>query len=307
MSEPSQGPAEEGLRINAVAELSGLGVHTIRAWERRYGVPKPPRSAGRQRLYSREDVRALKRMAELSRNGVALGVAARMVQREMEDAGQEPERLPMALSLDAFITALLAFDEQRASELWTSYLAASDVGTMLTQVLIPTLQRIGDGWHEGSVSVAQEHFASGFIRGRLEALARQQGVPRTAPTVMLACLPDNWHEMSLLMLNVVLRFRGIRTVYLGQAVPMDDLVRTVEDVQPAVLVLHGWDEASIEQVEEVVAMLAARAPLTRVVYGGKPFEGEGKVNAPGAMFGGRTLVEGLELIERLARSGADST
>ncbi len=298
-------PAGDGLRINAVAELAGLSAHTIRAWERRYGVPRPPRSTGGQRLYSREDVVALRRMSELSRNGVSLAVAARMVTRELEQeptpSAAELTRPGRGAALDSFLEALLAFNEPRATDEWMTYLGVSDVGHLLRNLAIPALQRVGDGWHEGTVTVAQEHFASSFIRSRLESLARQQPAPRGAPVVMLACLPDNWHEMSLLMLNVVLRFRGLRTVYLGQSVPAEDLLRTVEDLQPAVVVLHGYDDSAFDQLDDLVPRIAAGAPFTRVVYGGRPFEGERVVSVTPATFGGRTIEEGVETIDALAR------
>lgn len=302
-NEPSL--AEEGLRINAVAEASGVGVHTIRAWERRYGVPRPPRSTGGQRLYTRADVAALRRMSELSRNGVSLAVAARMATRELEGesapSAAEITRPGRGEALQSFIEALLSFNENRATEEWTTYLAVSDISTLLRHIAIPALQSIGDGWHEGTVSVAQEHFASGFIRSRLEALARQQPAPRGAPVVLLACLPENWHEMSLLMMNVVLRFRGLRTVYLGQSVPAEDLVRTVEDLQPAVVVLHGYDDAAFGQLEELVPRIHEGAPYTRVVYGGRPFENGRVPVAATATFGGRTIEEGVETIDALSR------
>lgn len=298
-------PAGDGLRINAVAELAGLSAHTIRAWERRYGVPTPPRSTGGQRLYTRADVAALRRMSELSRNGVSLAVAARMVTRELEQettiSAADITRPGRADAFASFLEALLSFNEQRATEEWATYLGVSDVGTLLRNLAIPALQKIGDGWHEGTVTVAQEHFASSFIRSRLESLARQQPAPRGAPVVLLACLPDNWHEMSLLMLNVVLRFRGLRTVYLGQAVPADDLLRTVEDLQPAVVVLHGYDDSAYEQMEELVPRIAEAAPFTRVVYGGRPFENGHPLAATPATFGGRTIEEGVETIDALAR------
>jgi MerR family transcriptional regulator, light-induced transcriptional regulator len=294
---------DAGLRINAVAEMSGLSVHTIRAWERRYGVPKPPRSTGRQRLYSRADVEALRRMHELSRSGVPLAEAARSVRQEQESG--EPVRpaapAPILPSLDAFVDALLRFDEARAAELWAAALAITDIESVTESIAIPALQRIGDGWHEGTVSVAQEHFASGFIRGRIEALARQHAVPRDAPIVLLACLPDDWHEVSLLILSIGLRARGLRTVYLGQSVPIDDLVRTVEDLQPRVVVLHGYSMESAEFVAEVVERTRERAPITAIVFGGRGFDDDEFRNIDGAHFGGDTVVDGTETIERLAR------
>lgn len=298
--------ADAGLRITAVAELCGLSVHTIRAWERRYGVPRPPRSAGRQRLYSRSDVEALRRMHELSQSGVPLANAAQTVLREQEAAtaanngasGATAAALP---PLQSFIAALLAFDESRAAGYWTTYLAGGSLDSLLDNVVVPTLQHIGDAWHAGDVSVAQEHFSSAFIRARLDALARQHDPPAGAPSVVLACLPGNWHEISILILHLVLRYRGLRTVYLGQSVPLDDIVRTTVELRPTILVLHGYGEDANADTRTLVKQLASKSPTTHVVYGGRSFDDDPTARIEGATYGGATLADGADTIEAKAR------
>lgn len=295
--------ADVGLRITAVAGLTGLSVHTIRAWERRYGVPSPPRSSGRQRLYTRDDVAALQRMHELSRSGMPLSSAASIVRQERESATTEATSPPLGIlpTVTAFVDSLLTFNEARANDCWNEYFAATDLGALLRNIAVPALHEIGDRWHAGTASVSQEHFASNFVRSRLEALARQHTVSREAPTVLLACLPGDWHEIGILMLHVTLRFRGLRTVYLGQAVPFDDLVRTTEDLQPNVIAVHGSEPSSPDQVSSLVTVLAETAPLTRVVYGGAGFEDPSTPFIPGARFGGRGLAEAADVIETAAR------
>lgn len=49
--------------IKAVVRETGIPADTLRAWERRYGVPRPERSAGRQRIYSRRDIQLIKSRA----------------------------------------------------------------------------------------------------------------------------------------------------------------------------------------------------------------------------------------------------
>jgi MerR family transcriptional regulator, light-induced transcriptional regulator len=304
MAQPHD-PADAGLRITAVSDMCGLSVHTIRAWERRYGVPSPPRSAGRQRLYSRRDVDALRRMNELARSGVPLASAAQTVRREQERGEDSEAQAPSALpSLNLFVASLLEFDEARAAEYWGAYLAGTSLDALLDAVVVPTLQRIGDGWHAGIVSVAQEHFASAFLRSRLESLARQHTPSRTAPAVVLACLPDNWHEISILILHVVLRYRGLRTVYLGQSVPFEDIVRTAGELRPRVLVLHGFGEEAANQLRELVPAVAEASPSTRIIYGGRTFDGDDAPVIEGAHYGGATLAEGATAIENAARQPA---
>jgi len=293
--------AADGLRIAQVERLTGVGAHTLRAWERRYGVPVPDRSGGRQRMYSLADVDVIRRMQSLSVQGVALRRAAEQALRE--SANRSGEVPTDGGRLTRLLDALLGFDEPRATSLWFETMDGRDLLEAFEGSVTPLLTHIGEGWHDGRVTIGQEHFATAFIRGRLEVLARQVTPLAGAPVVLLACLEDERHELGLLMLSVLLRFQGLRTIYLGQDVPMEALLRTVEDVQPAVLALNATMAEGARHLPTVVRATASAAPLTRVVFGGVAFDSdEGMRAASGAIWGGSRLGASVQLINQLSRA-----
>ncbi|MGK2965894.1 MAG: MerR family transcriptional regulator [Tepidiformaceae bacterium] len=289
-----------GYRIAAVVKMTGVGVHTIRAWERRYGVPVPDRSTGGHRLYSGADIDAIRRMAALARDGMSLPSAARLV---LTGGPAAAALAPTTLSerRERLISALLSFDEPAAAAIWGDVLAISDVVRAMEDLAVPVLREIGDRWHRGEATVAQEHFATQFIRARLDTLSRQFPAPRTAPAVLLTCLPGERHEVALLMLAVLVRHRGLRPVYLGADVPLDTIVRTALDLPAAVIAVHALAPESGALVRDLATQLNALSPAS-VVYGGPAFDPPAALQDLGpAVYGGTSLNGAVETIDRLAR------
>jgi len=290
----------DGLRIAQVVKLTGVGTHTLRAWERRYGVPTPDRTGGRQRMYSLADVEMIRKMQALSLQGVPLLRAAEVARAEAVDRVERGATADRFVS--AMVSALLAFDERRALNTWTAIIESLDVLAICERVVVPVLQEIGDAWHAGEASVAQEHFATVFIRGRLDLLSRQSFPLPGAPTALLSCLEGENHELGLMMLSVLLRFQGFRTIYLGQDVPNDALIRTAEDSQPEVLVVAAGNPTGVPALRRIASALAVSAPLTAVVCGGKAFEAiEISSLPPGTVFGGAELSTAVQRINELGR------
>ena len=132
--------------------------------------------------------------------------------------------------------ALDRFDEDGVNGALDRLLAAFSVETVLQQVLLPYLHVLGDRWSSGEASVAQEHFASALIRGRLLGLARGWG-NGSGPSVVLACPPGEEHDLGLIMFGIALARRGWRVTYLGQDTPFDTIRQTAAAVDASVVVL----------------------------------------------------------------------
>lgn len=288
--------------------MTGVGVHTLRAWERRYSVPVPQRSDGRQRVYSAMDIELINRMKQLSSQGIPLARAAEIGRRELEERGSGDGLVDSLVG--RLFRALMLWDEATASKYWSEALDKFDIQSTFERVAAPLLRELGMAWHNGAITVAQEHFASNFVRARLDLLSRQVNPLPDSPVVMLACVEGEHHEMGLLMLAVLLRFNGLRTIYLGQNVPDDDLVRTVADSQPHVLALNAGTLDGASRMPVLLRRLHSVAPTTQIVFGGGAFDSDASVRTlSGAHYGGPDLQSALLLINQLgrkARAGGSS-
>jgi len=221
-------------RIQVVAEMTGIPAPTLRAWERRYGVPVPTRTAAAYRLYSDQDVAMVRRLRDLCAGGVSIAEAAKQVRStEVEGPFVEPE------SFDAFeaaqariVGAVLAFDPELVEREVSRAIYLGSAVTVFERVLSPVMRQVGDLWHEGTVSVAQEHIASGVVGNVVRGLARLVQPAAPSRRVVLGCVEDEEHVLGLYGVAIRLASWGIRSVELGARTPPEavaDAVARIED------------------------------------------------------------------------------
>jgi MerR family transcriptional regulator, light-induced transcriptional regulator len=253
------------LRIGELSKRSGVSPELLRAWERRYGLFRPTRSAGGLRLYSPADLERVRAMQHHLAAGMAAAEAAALVLRA--DSGDEAAASPAAARAE-LAEALDTFDEPRAQAILDRLLAVTTVDTLVSEVVLPYLRELGDRWARGDASVGQEHFASGVLRGRLLGLARGWGLG-VGPAALLACLPGEQHDLGLIAFGLALRARGWRIVYLGPDAPIATIEDACTRLDPDLVVLHAVTRERLEPVAEQVSALARRH---RVALGGAAAE-----------------------------------
>jgi MerR family transcriptional regulator, light-induced transcriptional regulator len=232
------------LRIGELSRRLEVSDYTLRAWESRYGLLQPVRSAGGFRLYSEADASRIRRMQAYLADGLSASEAARAVLREdgvasADLAGAAGPHLAASTVSElsaAFRKALDAFDEPAAQAVLDRLVSELSLTAVLRDVVIPYLADLGERWQRGTASIAQEHFASNVIRGRLAGLARGWGSGH-GPRAILACPPGELHDMGLMIFGIVLNRSGWRIDYFGTSTPVEELQRCVEAARPDLVVL----------------------------------------------------------------------
>jgi DNA-binding transcriptional MerR regulator/methylmalonyl-CoA mutase cobalamin-binding subunit len=252
------------LRIGELSRRVGVSPPVLRAWERRYGLLRPTRTAGGQRLYSAADEDRVRRMLAHMARGFSAGAAARLALLvTVEPAASSPAPRPDG-TLPGLVGALLAavegFDDAAAGAALDRLLASYAVETVLRDAVLPVLSDLGDRWERGELTVAQEHFASSVIGGRLHGLARGWGRGE-GPRALLACAPAERHDLGLLSFGLALREHGWRVSYLGADTPVAALADAAERLRPAIVVVSAVRAAPFSAAVTGLAALAARRPL----------------------------------------------
>ncbi|WP_163777738.1 MerR family transcriptional regulator [Myxococcus vastator] len=267
--------AERTYRIHIAAELAGVRVELIRAWERRYGVLTPRRTPAGYRAYTDRDVAVLKQLKRLTDEGVAISEAAKLLPQLMEGldaeaavrgASEEP-RTHAETWRESVLAAAQAYDQPRVSDVLDEVLAALPPLKAFDDVLAPLLSVVGAQWEAGSLTVAQEHLVSQMVRARLVGLlhAAPQGWHRHG---VLACFPEEEHEMGLLGAALRLRHLGVRVTLLGQRVPVEDLGRAVVALRPDFVGLSTVVSRSAEAFEDTLTRLTQALPSGLPVWVG---------------------------------------
>ena len=266
---PDPGPGY--VRIGELTKRTGVSPELLRAWEQRYGLLQPTRTPGGFRLYSAADEARVQRMQSLVSGGLAAAQAARLVL-----SGGEPEprtdsgsATPLEEAAGNLTAALDRLDEQAANSALDRLFSAYTVETVLQEVVLPYLHRLGERWEAGEVSVAQEHFASNLLRGRLLGLAQGWGQGQ-GPGAILACVPGEHHELGLLVFGVALRRRGWRITYLGTDSPIGAVADIARSLAPAVVVLLSINPDNFLDHAREIKKLAKQVPVMIAGTGATP-------------------------------------
>ena len=233
-------------------------------------------------------------MRALIAEGVSAAEAATLVKSGAGAAA------PLARSPDVeaerLRAALEAYDEEAANRVLDRALSAFSLDVFTGAVVLPAVAAIGSRWAAGDVSVAQEHFATSVVRGRLLALSRGWG-SGVGPLALLACPPGEQHDVGLIAFGLSLRNRGWRIVFLGQETPLDTLADAARRLAPALVVVGV---AAAEPLASAVGGLAEVAALVPVWVGGAGASEELAHRAGAGLLEGRPT-------EAAARLAADAT
>jgi MerR family transcriptional regulator, light-induced transcriptional regulator len=250
--------AESGrLRIGELSRRVGESPELLRAWETRYGLVAPERTAGGLRLYSEQDERRIRAMRDHINAGLAAAEAARLALLA-DDPQPEPPLVTLAEIEAELERSFDALDEPAAQAALDRLLIAFGLRQALAEVILPFLHRLGERWAAAQATVAQEHFASNIIAGRLRGLARGWG-QGVGPRAVLACPPGELHELGLLSFGLALRERGWRITYLGADTPLEEIAEALDELAPAIIVLAAMAPERFLASRDAVAALAAQA------------------------------------------------
>ena len=250
------------LRIGELSRRLGVSDHVLRAWETRYGLLQPSRSPAGYRLYSQADENRIRRMQGHLAAGLSAAEAAQAVLAE--DDGGASARPASGVEIGELSSslreALDAMDEPTAQAVLDRLLAELSLPSVLRDVVMPYLRELGDRWQNGTASVAQEHFASFVLRGRLAGLARGWGSGQGRRAV-LACPAHELHDLALMVFGIVLNRHGWRIDYLGTSTPVVDLLSAAEATRTDLVVLTASTAEVLEPIRDDLAALAQRFPL----------------------------------------------
>ncbi len=306
--------------LSVVLRETGIKADTLRAWERRYGLPEPARTDGGHRLYSERDIATIRWLMARQNEGVRIKQAVNLW-KELDAAGQDPlfarpigsppAPTPTTHNIDqaaienfanAWVEACLQFDEERAEQAASQAFGIYPVETVVFQVLLYGLAIIGQRWYENTASVQQEHFASALVTRRLDALIAAAPPPTRPGTILVGCPATEMHTIAPLTLTLMLRQRGWRVVYLGANVPLNRLEETILSLQPNMIILIAQHLTSAAALLEIAEALARKE--IRVAFGGLIFNRNPHLQASiSGHFLGDQLKNAAESVEDILRSG----
>jgi DNA-binding transcriptional MerR regulator len=241
--------------IRAVSKLTGIGIDTLRAWERRYGAVTPTRD-DRGRMYTEADVARLRLLNGAVEQGHSIGRLAGLSNDQLRDLCVETAAVPAAaptrrtpLETTALLTALREYDASGLDQELSRLAAVLRPLDLLQDVVMPVLTQVGDDWHGGRTRIAHEHLMSSTMRNLLGAFLRLYARRETSVRLLFATPSGERHEIATLGAAMLAASAGLGVSYLGADLPAREIVDSVEPAGAQVLVL-GLTTAAADKTRE---------------------------------------------------------
>lgn len=213
--------------IKDIETMSGIKAHTIRMWERRFGLVIPKRTDTNIRYYSDEDLRDILNISILNQNGLKISKIAKLNKDELR------EKVTNLLGssnkyghvIDSMLLSMIEIDETAFNKSFTDAWQEYGFETLFEDIVYPFLERIGILWQTKTVTPAQEHFIANLLRQKIiTAIEKETSYEKNDENKIIFFLPEGeLHELGLLYYSYIARKKGFEVVYLGASVPLQDL------------------------------------------------------------------------------------
>lgn len=270
--------------LKAVVQETGIKPHTLRVWEQRYGLPRPHRTSGNHRIYTQQDIEIVKWLMARQDEGMTISRAIELwhhladkAREESPELVEQADNIPISSGVNdalanmrqKWIEQCLKFDKAAAESVLTQAFAIYPIQMVCLEILQKGLRQVGALWFQNTATVQQEHFISALVVERLNALLAAAPPPTRIGRILVFCPPYEEHSIPLLLLSLLLRYRGWDVIYLGANVPVSQLESTLEVVKPELVIVAAQRLQTAANLAKTAQFLYGKGLST--AYGGSIF------------------------------------
>jgi DNA-binding transcriptional MerR regulator/methylmalonyl-CoA mutase cobalamin-binding subunit len=267
--------------IKVVSQMTGLSVHVIRAWEKRYNVVEPERTDTNRRLYSEEDIEKLRLLNEAVHKGHNIGGIANISIQELKSILHQEKRTALKgvseeltsdvdSLLSSCIEAVKAYDRKGLETILLKASSKLSQPALIENLVVPLVYKIGDLWHEGIIRVANEHLATASIRSFLANMIEQNEPSENAPIIISATPRGQDHELGAMIVGVTAAPLGWKVIYLGPNLPVEEIAAVADSLEAKVVALSIVYPGDDQQLKLDLHNLKRILPQsTSVIIGGR--------------------------------------
>lgn len=265
--------------IKIVVNRTGLSAHVLRVWEKRYNAVTPQRTDTNRRLYTDADIERLQQLVILTRGGHTIGQIASLSNDEIKELIEGSKKIthiaPPTLDqkipgyIEPCFNAIKKFDQLKLETLFDDAILDLGYAGLIKKVLIPLMQRVGDEWHEGNITTADEHAATSFIKDYLTQRVSSYAVTANAPTLIVTTPAGQLHELGAFIASCLARKMGWQVVYLGASLPADAIAgAAIRTNARAVLlsIIYPVDDPQLPN--ELIRLRKQLPDETKILIGG---------------------------------------
>ena len=271
--------ASKGYRIKSVATLTKLSAHTIRKWEERYQLLTPVRSENGYRLYFEDDIQLLMYIHYQIGSGRTIGqlgkIGSTQLRQEMKEGPFQVIGLPTAHHDNAMtlIQAARRLNRNLTESIIQTLVEGLGLERAIQQVFFPVLKAIGELWHNGQISITGEHMVSQAIRRHLVESLPKRSITQ-GQRVVVACGPQDFHEIGAMAATLFLRSNGWQPIYLGADSGIDMMRIACKRRMARLIIISMVREPSKVEFTKILKQIRKKLlSLCPVIVGGQGVSG----------------------------------
>lgn len=258
--------------IKELENLSGIKAHTIRIWEKRYGIIKPARTDTNIRYYCDSELKKLLNISILNRYGMRISDISKLSEKEMNEKvlNVYSDSADAESSIENLVLAMVDMNEYKFDRVLSRYIMSEGFENTVLNIIFPFFEKIGLLWQTGAINPAHEHFVSNLFRQKLMVAIDNIAVPENSSAKkFILFLPEGeYHELALLFYNYLIKKSGKLVYYLGSSVPFNDLVETSKMVKSEYLFTSLTSSINIDDLKEYLKQLSLAYPSQKIFITG---------------------------------------
>jgi MerR family transcriptional regulator, light-induced transcriptional regulator len=284
------------LPIRTISTLTGVNAITLRAWERRYGLICPLRSAKGHRLYTQGHVEEIRRVLAYMGRGIPISQVPALLKSEAAQPALAQGLGPWAAFQERIAAAITRLDEPELDQIYDEALSVHSIENVMRELILPLLARLGERWDKLPGSIAEEHFFATHLRSMLGARLQHRMRYATGPRVLAACVPGEYHEIGLLLFGLEAQAAGLRVVLLGADMPLEELSMAARRSGSEAIVLSSSADMASDVLKKDLPELVRRAGVPVFVGGASALRQSKAIGSAGAIVLGVELQAGVRIL-----------
>ncbi|MCW8964272.1 MAG: MerR family transcriptional regulator [Gammaproteobacteria bacterium] len=303
-STPDSTPRLVRFPIRVLAEKTGIGTSTLRAWEKRYGLLKPERTPKGHRLYGLSDIKRVQKIIDLLNDGHTLPKIADLLSAEGSTTGEISASgdIPELASVwerftQSTLEAVSDFSIERIDAIYNEASSLYPIDLVTDQLIKPTLAALGETWKQHPErGIAEEHFYSSWLKSRLGARFHHANSQAHGARIVCACMPGSYHEVGLMLFSLSALARGYRVLYFGADLPLSQIPYIARRSAAKAIVLSAPSHDNQQTSNDLAALIPS---LDTPVFIGGPSEhiDTGLIEGAGGILLGQSTSVALRVLE----------
>jgi len=273
--------------IKAVSNLTGLSIHVIRAWEKRYNVVIPKRTETNRRLYTIDDVKKLKLLSLASSKGYSIGTISNLSVIELENIIETNEidksgntsiindsnfssKLIGNDYLSNCLNAIIGLNPKKLEKELYKALVDLTQPKFIDEIISPLLEKIGEMWRDGDIRIVNEHISTAVIRKILSSMIDNNSVATNAPSILIATPKGQLHELGALIIAVIASADGWNVIYMGPDLPGEEIASAIETLNPKIVALSiVYPNDDFILIKEMIKLKNLLNNGSKIIAGGR--------------------------------------